>query len=102
MQKVAVCNSADLDVGPPRSPGWRMSTERAAEIDAFLNETGWGGARRMPMPSDASTRRYIRLEHAGGQAILMDQPQSAEAPVAPASATPEARRALGSNAIPRL
>ncbi len=34
--------------------------------------------------------------------MLMDQPQSAETPAAPAHATPEERRALGYNAVARL
>jgi N-acetylmuramate 1-kinase len=79
-----------------------MSTERTAEIDAFLEESGWSGAARSPMPGDASTRRYFRLEHAGRRAMLMDQPQGAEAPVASATATPAERRALGYNAVARL
>jgi aminoglycoside/choline kinase family phosphotransferase len=79
-----------------------MSAERTAEIDAFLNEAGWAAARRTPMPGDASTRRYIRLEHAGRKAMLMDQPQGAEAPVASATSTPDERRALGYNAVARL
>ena len=79
-----------------------MSTERTAEIDTFLRESGWGGATRLPMPGDASTRRYIRLEHGGRKAMLMDQPQGAEAPAAAATATPEERRALGYNAVARL
>lgn len=79
-----------------------MSTERQGQIDEFLEETGWGGAARVPMPGDASTRRYFRLERIGRKAMLMDQPQAAEAPVAPASATPLERRALGYNAVARL
>jgi len=79
-----------------------MSTERTAAIDAFLKESGWGAAARLPMPGDASTRRYIRLDQAGRKAMLMDQPQGAEAPVASAAATPEERRALGYNAVARL
>src|ERR1700688_334491 len=94
--------SADRDAGPRYSPGWFMTTERAAEIDAFLNDAGWAAARRTPMPGDASTRRYIRLDHAGRRAMLMDQPQGAEAPVASATSTPDERRALGYNAVARL
>jgi hypothetical protein len=57
---------------------------------------------RTPIVGDASTRRYIRLDQVGRKAILMDQPQSAETPAAPANATPEERRALGYNAVARL
>src|SRR6185437_1246365 len=79
-----------------------MPAERAAEIESFLAAHGWGEAKRTPIVGDASTRRYIRLAHGGRKAILMDQPQNAEAPAAPAGATPEDRRALGYNAVARL
>lgn len=79
-----------------------MPAERAAEIESFLAANGWGAAKRTPITGDASTRRYIRLAQAGRKAILMDQPQNAEAPAAPAGATPEDRRALGYNAVARL
>jgi hypothetical protein len=69
---------------------------------AFLDQAGWGAATVAPLPGDASTRRYARLARNGRKAMLMDQPQNAETPVAPAHATPEERRALGYNAIARL
>jgi hypothetical protein len=68
----------------------------------FLARAGWGEATRIPLPGDASTRRYIRLHDKGRGALLMDQPQSAETPAAPANATPGERRALGYNAVARL
>lgn len=79
-----------------------MSTERAGEIENFLAKSGWTSATRTPMAGDASTRRYVRLNLGGRKAMLMDQPQSAEAPAAPHGATPEERRALGYNAVARL
>ena len=79
-----------------------MPTERAAAMDAFLKQAGWGTALRTAMTGDASTRRYIRLDAGGRKAMLMDQPQGAEAPAAPAGASPEERRALGYNAVARL
>jgi hypothetical protein len=42
------------------------------------------------------------VAHGSRKAMLMDQPQGAETPVAPANATPDERRALGYNAIARL
>jgi hypothetical protein len=54
------------------------------------------------LPGDASTRRYLRAADRGRQAMLMDQPQNAEAPQCPPEATPEQRRALGYNAVARL
>lgn len=71
-------------------------------MQEFLERSGWGEATRIPLPGDASTRRYIRLHDRGRAALLMDQPQSAETPAAPADATPGERRALGYNAVARL
>jgi hypothetical protein len=71
-------------------------------MQAFLTRAGWGDAVRIPLPGDASTRSYIRLQQNGRTALLMDQPQSAETPAAPASASPSERRALGYNAVARL
>ncbi|HEY0301399.1 MAG TPA: hypothetical protein VGC36_08715, partial [Rhizomicrobium sp.] len=79
-----------------------MPVERSEAIEAFLAASGWGGAKRWPLPGDASTRRYERIALNGRAAMLMDQPQTAETPAAPASATPEERRALGYNAVARL
>ena len=79
-----------------------MTTDRADAIEVFLAASGWGAATRAPLPGDASTRRYERLTLNGRCAMLMDQPQSAETPAAPANATPDERRALGYNAIARL
>lgn len=79
-----------------------MTDEREDEIRSFLKESGWGQAERKPLAGDASTRRYERLRRNGRTAMLMDQPQSAETPPAPAGATPDQRRALGYNAVARL
>jgi aminoglycoside/choline kinase family phosphotransferase len=68
----------------------------------FLARSGWGDALVTPLPGDASTRRYARLAQDGRKAMLMDQPQNAEAPAAPADASEETRRALGYNAVARL
>jgi aminoglycoside/choline kinase family phosphotransferase len=79
-----------------------MPVDREDEKRAFLQSAGWGAARVAPIPGDASTRHYSRLDLNGRKAILMDQPQHAETPVAAANATPEERKALGYNAIARL
>ncbi|HEX2591415.1 MAG TPA: phosphotransferase [Rhizomicrobium sp.] len=79
-----------------------MPVEREDERKAYLADAGWGAAKVAPIPGDASTRSYARLDLNGRKAILMDQPQHAETPVATANATPEERRALGYNAIARL
>ena len=79
-----------------------MSAERDAEMRTFLDRAGWRGAEIAPLPGDASTRRYARVSLNGRKAMLMDQPQAAEAPAASANATPDERRMLGYNAIARL
>jgi N-acetylmuramate 1-kinase len=71
-------------------------------IDAFLESAGWADAERRPLTGDASTRRYIRLVRGERTALLMDQPQAAEAPTAAADASPDERKALGYNAVARL
>ncbi|HWM62113.1 MAG TPA: phosphotransferase [Rhizomicrobium sp.] len=68
----------------------------------FLDRAGWGAASVMPLAGDASTRRYARLALNDRKAMLMDQPQAAESPVAPPDASEEVRRALGYNAVARL
>ena len=77
-------------------------SDRGDEMQAFLKSAGWGDAAIAPLPGDASTRRYFRADLRGRKAMVMDQPQHAEAPTAPANATPEERRKLGYNAIARL
>jgi N-acetylmuramate 1-kinase len=77
-------------------------SERLERARAFLDEAGWRGASVAPLPGDASTRHYARVEKDGRKAMLMDQPQQAEQPTAPADATPDERRALGYNAVARL
>jgi aminoglycoside/choline kinase family phosphotransferase len=73
-----------------------------SDHSAFLRKAGWGDAAVAPLPGDASTRRYARLTRRHESAMLMDQPQGAEAPAAPAGAGEAARRALGYNAVARL
>ncbi len=75
---------------------------REAEAKEFLRRAGWGDAVVTPMPSDASSRHYARLTRAGKTALLMDQPQSVEAPPAPEHAGEAERQALGYNALARL
>ena len=50
--------------------------ERSA--DRFLAEAGWSDAARLPLPGDASFRRYVRLVGARGRAMLMDAPPPQE------------------------
>lgn len=77
-------------------------SDRDVAMRDFLKSARWGDAVLTPLPGDASTRRYFRVAHGSRKAMLMDQPQGAEQPTAPANATPNERRALGYNAIARL
>jgi aminoglycoside/choline kinase family phosphotransferase len=77
-------------------------SDRQLAMSDFLKRSGWGDATVTPLPGDASTRRYARLAMGGRKAMLMDQPQGAETPTAPADASEEERRAMGYNALARL
>lgn len=79
-----------------------MNRERIDLAQSFLAQAGWSESELVPLPGDASTRRYTRVFRAGRNAMLMDQPPNAEAPPCPPSATPEERRRLGYNALARL
>ena len=52
--------------------------ERVQAIAGFLAAAGWGEARLSPLAGDASFRRYVRLDGAGGRAMLMDAPPPQE------------------------
>ncbi|HSZ10936.1 MAG TPA: phosphotransferase, partial [Rhizomicrobium sp.] len=79
-----------------------MSADRSEAMYEFLCGTDWRDAAVTPLPGDASTRRYFRVAGSGNTAMLMDQPQNAEAPACPPNATAEQRHALGYNAVARL
>ena len=79
-----------------------MTPERNDDVRAFLAGAGWGEAALFPLPGDASTRHYVRIARRGQSAMLMDQPQGAETPIAPPGASAEERRALGYNAVASL
>jgi len=49
-----------------------MSSDRNALIADFLRAAGWGNANRSPLPGDASSRRYEKLNLDGKRAVLMD------------------------------
>ena len=79
-----------------------MKQERGEAARAFLAQAGWDDAKATALPGDASSRRYYRVRQNGHAAMLMDQPQNAEASPSPPTATPEERQALGYNATARL
>ena len=79
-----------------------MSDREALRLD-FLTVSGLADAARLPLPGDASTRRYERLVPADGPTLmLMDQAPAAESPPCDPSWTPDQRRAAGWNAVARL
>ncbi|MEO0063374.1 MAG: hypothetical protein RLZZ08_1934 [Pseudomonadota bacterium] len=57
-----------------------MTNSVPAGLDEFLEQAGWGGADVMPLPGDASFRRYFRILRDGRSAMLMDAPPPHEDP----------------------
>jgi aminoglycoside/choline kinase family phosphotransferase len=57
-----------------------MELTLPAGIDDFLSRAGWGGATIEPLAGDASFRRYFRVKHGRGSAMLMDAPPPNEDP----------------------
>lgn len=60
-------DSRDVKITSPETP-----TIRSEQIDWFFSQTIWGDAERSWLKSDASKRRYARLEDKGKTAMLMD------------------------------
>ncbi|MBX7248605.1 MAG: phosphotransferase [Caulobacteraceae bacterium] len=79
-----------------------MSEREAQRVD-FLNRTGLGDAVRVPLPGDASTRRYERLHLPDGRSLmLMDQVGALESPPCAPDWDEDSRRQAGWNALARL
>lgn len=55
-----------------------MTGARDTEIDRFLADAGWEGARRAALAQDASFRRYERITKGADGAVLMDAPPEHE------------------------
>jgi aminoglycoside/choline kinase family phosphotransferase len=53
-------------------------TDRTSLLSAFLDRAGWGAVPRRALASDASFRRYHRLDGGGRRAMLMDAPPPKE------------------------
>lgn len=58
-----------------------MELNIPAGAEDFLNRAGWPGATIEPLPGDASFRRYFRIHHASGDAMLMHAPPPNEDPM---------------------
>lgn len=54
--------------------------ERNSVIRGFADAQGWGAAEVLPIPGDASFRRYFRIVEGDRRAILMDAPPPQEDP----------------------
>ncbi len=66
---------ADIDFGArPQFALALLAEWRAATMDDFLAQSGWGDAKRKPLAGDASARQYERLTLGSRTAILMDAP----------------------------
>lgn len=78
------------------------STSRDDLITQFVATSPMAGARAVPLPGDASTRRYIRLDDGTRTALLMDAPPAADGETCPPDADKETRLALGYTAAARL
>ena len=55
-------------------------SEREQLIRAFVDAQGWESAEILPIPGDASFRRYFRVVEPDRRAILMDAPPPEEDP----------------------
>jgi N-acetylmuramate 1-kinase len=52
----------------------------SAGLVSFLGRSGWGDAIVVPIPGDASFRRYFRVQHGARKAMLMHAPPPQEDP----------------------
>ncbi len=71
-------------------------------IERTMAKAGFGGATRIKMMDDASTRSYERLKLDDKSAILMKAPKGSEDPPCPIGADDETRLSMGWNAASRL
>ena len=55
-----------------------MEIDRDSLAAVFLENAGWGGARRLPLAADASFRSYERVMKGGHRAVLMNAPPPEE------------------------
>ena len=55
-----------------------MEIDRDSLAAVFLQNAGWGGARRLPLAADASFRSYERVMKGGHRAVLMNAPPPEE------------------------
>ncbi len=70
--------SRNLTIFPQGS--WIDALERSRQIDKFIAQTEWRGARRTHFEGDASSRRYEIIEKGSSASILMDMPPRPDGP----------------------
>lgn len=80
---MAVKIGRHIEAPPVNQPKANIPPSREAEILGFLEKSGWGDAKRVPLAGDASARRYERLHRSGETAILMDAPPTSGEEIAP-------------------
>jgi N-acetylmuramate 1-kinase len=73
-------------------------SNRASDLTAFIQKSGWGQADRRHLAGDASDRRYERLRLGAATAVLMDNPPGGADDPAAFSAMAEHLRGLGLSA----
>lgn len=78
------------------------ATDRESVKQAFLDEAGWGDAKREKLGEDASTRSYERLWRGDETAILMNAPPAAEGKPCGETASQQERVLAGWNGRTRL
>src|SRR5690606_25019752 len=59
---------------------WQPRVARLAATRALLERAGWLDASAIPVSGDASSRRYLRLAHPGGSAMMMIAPRQPDGP----------------------
>lgn len=69
-----------IEATPDMLAALAAKAARDAALVDFLNQADWSDAHRAPLAGDASTRRYERLHHETGSAILMDWAKGPDGP----------------------
>lgn len=78
---IALTGSGRTRMAAVRAEGaWAAALARSAEIEGFLEASGWGKAERRFLEGDASFRRYETLTRGADRAILMDMPARPDGP----------------------
>ncbi|KAA0968655.1 tRNA (adenosine(37)-N6)-threonylcarbamoyltransferase complex ATPase subunit type 1 TsaE [Aureimonas fodinaquatilis] len=85
--ELSIAKSGGRDAVLRPAPEIALRLAHSLRIRNLLNEAGLEGAKRMPFPADASSRRYERVECGEASLILMDSPALPRGPVVSAGRT---------------